>query len=160
MKRIDFTTLPNLDSQVQIQQENAFETAEKITLKNQYTVADIEQTQHKDYLSGFAPYLGGPYASMYVSKPWTIRQYAGFSTAEESNAFYRRNLAAGQKGLSVAFDLATPSIITLAISLVIPSFGCSKSLLTPIPINVFVASLVKSLSTKFNNNVPIFNPYL
>lgn len=107
MKRIDFTTLPNLGSQVQIQQENAFETAEKITLKNQYTFADIEQTQHKDYLSGFAPYLGGPYASMYVSKPWTIRQYAGFSTAEESNAFYRRNLAAGQKGLSVAFDLAT-----------------------------------------------------
>ena len=59
------------------------------------------------FRSGIAPYLGGPYASMYLSKPWTIRQYAGFSTAEASNAFYRRNLAAGQKGLSVAFDLAT-----------------------------------------------------
>ena len=63
--------------------------------------------EHLRFVSGVAPFLGGPYASMYVSRPWTIRQYAGFSTAQESNAFYRRNLAAGQKGLSVAFDLAT-----------------------------------------------------
>jgi methylmalonyl-CoA mutase len=67
----------------------------------------IQRPDHTKYVSGFAPFLGGPYASMYVSKPWTIRQYAGFSTAQESNAFYLRNLAAGQKGLSVAFDLAT-----------------------------------------------------
>ena len=63
--------------------------------------------EHLNYAAGLAPYLHGPYSTMYISRPWTIRQYAGFSTAEESNAFYRRNLAAGQKGLSVAFDLAT-----------------------------------------------------
>src|SRR5680860_1576312 len=63
--------------------------------------------EHENYVAGIVPYLRGPYSTMYVRKPWTIRQYAGFSTAEESNAFYRRNLAAGQKGLSVAFDLAT-----------------------------------------------------
>ena len=62
---------------------------------------------HEDFVAGIAPNLRGPYSTMYVRRPWTIRQYAGFSTAEESNAFYRRNLAAGQKGLSVAFDLAT-----------------------------------------------------
>lgn len=65
------------------------------------------RTLRPPYVAGIPPFLGGPYSSMYVSQPWTIRQYAGFSTAEESNAFYRRNLAAGQKGLSVAFDLAT-----------------------------------------------------
>ena len=64
-------------------------------------------SQPLKYVAGIPPFLGGPYSSMYVTQPWTIRQYAGFSTAEESNAFYRRNLAAGQKGLSVAFDLAT-----------------------------------------------------
>ena len=63
--------------------------------------------EHLNYAAGIAPFLRGPYSTMYVMRPWTIRQYAGFSTAEESNAFYRRNLAAGQKGLSVAFDLAT-----------------------------------------------------
>jgi methylmalonyl-CoA mutase len=63
--------------------------------------------EHLNYAAGVAPYLRGPYSTMYVMQPWTVRQYAGFSTAEESNAFYRRNLAAGQKGLSVAFDLAT-----------------------------------------------------
>ena len=84
-----------------------FETAENISIKSEYFNEDIAEENHLKYLSGIEPYLGGPYASMYVSKPWTIRQYAGFSTAEESNAFYRRNLAAGQKGLSVAFDLAT-----------------------------------------------------
>lgn len=72
-----------------------------------YTAADLEGVEHLGYAAGIAPFLRGPYSTMYVMNPWTIRQYAGFSTAEESNAFYRRNLAAGQKGLSVAFDLAT-----------------------------------------------------
>ena len=75
--------------------------------KKRYTKADIEKLHHLKFAAGIPPYLRGPYSTMYVSRPWTIRQYAGFSTAEESNAFYRRNLAAGQKGLSVAFDLAT-----------------------------------------------------
>jgi len=81
--------------------------AEKIPVKPVYTAKDIQQIGHLDFAAGLAPFLRGPYSTMYVSRPWTIRQYAGFSTAEESNAFYRRNLAAGQKGLSVAFDLAT-----------------------------------------------------
>ncbi|HHV02401.1 MAG: methylmalonyl-CoA mutase [Bacteroidales bacterium] len=76
-------------------------------MKKYYTAKDIENMEHLHYAAGIPPYLRGPYSTMYVQKPWTIRQYAGFSTAEESNAFYRRNLAAGQKGLSVAFDLAT-----------------------------------------------------
>jgi methylmalonyl-CoA mutase len=84
-----------------------FTTAEGIAVKSKYTEADIENTEHLNYVAGIAPFLRGPYSTMYVIRPWTIRQYAGFSTAEESNAFYRRNLAAGQKGLSVAFDLAT-----------------------------------------------------
>ncbi len=87
--------------------EVVFTTAEQIELKNYYTHEDIATTEHIGYVSGIAPFLRGPYSSMYAIRPWTIRQYAGFSTAEESNAFYRRNLAAGQKGLSVAFDLAT-----------------------------------------------------
>lgn len=87
--------------------ETVFTTAEQIDLKNYYTDEDIINTEHIGYVSGIAPFLRGPYSSMYAIRPWTIRQYAGFSTAEESNAFYRRNLAAGQKGLSVAFDLAT-----------------------------------------------------
>ena len=84
-----------------------FSTAEGIDLKQTYTEADTENLEHLDFGAGFAPNLRGPYATMYVQRPWTIRQYAGFSTAQDSNAFYRRNLAAGQKGLSVAFDLAT-----------------------------------------------------
>ncbi len=84
-----------------------FVTAEGIEIKPHYTHHDIENLKHLEFGAGFAPNLRGPYATMYVRRPWTIRQYAGFSTAEESNAFYRRNLAAGQKGLSVAFDLAT-----------------------------------------------------
>ena len=80
---------------------------EHIGIKPFYTQADLAGLEHLDYAAGIAPFLQGPYSTMYVMKPWTIRQYAGFSTAEESNAFYRRNLAAGQKGLSVAFDLAT-----------------------------------------------------
>ena len=84
-----------------------FHTAEGIELQPTYSKSDIENLEHLDFAAGFAPNLRGPYATMFVKKPWTIRQYAGFSTAEESNAFYRRNLAAGQKGLSIAFDLPT-----------------------------------------------------
>ncbi len=84
-----------------------FRTAEEIEIKKQYNTEDIEHLQHLNFVAGIAPNLRGPYSTMYVRRPWTIRQYAGFSTAEDSNAFYRRNLAAGQKGLSVAFDLAT-----------------------------------------------------
>ena len=84
-----------------------FLTAEGIAVKQTYAPEDIENLKHIGFGAGFAPNLRGPYATMYVRRPWTIRQYAGFSTAQESNAFYRRNLAAGQKGLSVAFDLAT-----------------------------------------------------
>ena len=86
---------------------NSWKTPEKIDVKPVYSQNDIEGLKHPDFASGIPPYLRGPYATMYAMRPWTIRQYAGFSTAEESNAFYRRNLAAGQKGLSVAFDLAT-----------------------------------------------------
>lgn len=82
-------------------------TAEQIAVKPVYGPDDLLEMEHLNYAAGIEPYLRGPYSTMYVMKPWTIRQYAGFSTAEESNAFYRRNLAAGQKGLSVAFDLAT-----------------------------------------------------
>ncbi|MFR9651003.1 MAG: methylmalonyl-CoA mutase [Rikenellaceae bacterium] len=82
-------------------------TAEQIPVKGIYKAEDLEGMEHLNYAAGIAPFLRGPYSTMYVMRPWTIRQYAGFSTAEESNAFYRRNLAAGQKGLSVAFDLAT-----------------------------------------------------
>jgi methylmalonyl-CoA mutase len=82
-------------------------TAEQIHVKPVYGPDDLEKMEHLSYAAGIPPFLRGPYSTMYVMKPWTIRQYAGFSTAEESNAFYRRNLAAGQKGLSVAFDLAT-----------------------------------------------------
>ena len=84
-----------------------WETPEGITVKPLYTAADLEGLEHIDSLPGFAPFLRGPRATMYANRPWTIRQYAGFSTAEESNKFYRENLEAGQKGLSVAFDLAT-----------------------------------------------------
>lgn len=82
-------------------------TAERIPVKGAYTAEDLEGMEHLNYAAGIAPFLRGPYSTMYVMRPWTIRQYAGFSTAEESNAFYRRNLASGQKGLSVAFDLPT-----------------------------------------------------
>ena len=84
-----------------------WETMEKIPVKPLYSKEDIEGLEHINYLSGIPPFLRGPYSTMYVQRPWTVRQYAGFSTAEESNAFYRRNLAQGQMGLSVAFDLAT-----------------------------------------------------
>ncbi|WP_353124194.1 methylmalonyl-CoA mutase family protein, partial [Dysgonomonas capnocytophagoides] len=82
-------------------------TPELIPVKPVYTKDDLEGMEHLNYASGIPPFLRGPYSGMYAMRPWTIRQYAGFSTAAESNAFYRRNLASGQKGLSVAFDLAT-----------------------------------------------------
>src|SRR5579859_1426204 len=85
----------------------AWHTPEGIAVKPLYTAEDLAKLEHLDSLPGFAPYLRGPRATMYAHRPWTIRQYAGFSTAEDSNAFYRANLAAGQMGLSVAFDLAT-----------------------------------------------------
>ncbi len=88
-------------------EELVFRTMEQIDVKPLYTWDDIKPLEHLGYLAGIPPFLRGPYPAMYVMRPWTVRQYAGFSTAEESNAFYRRNLAAGQKGLSIAFDLAT-----------------------------------------------------
>ena len=106
-KKIQHITLkPSADSQMP-SATSYFETAENIDIKSSYTKEDILDLEHIGFGAGFAPNLRGPYGTMYVRRPWTIRQYAGFSTAEESNAFYRRNLAAGQKGLSVAFDLAT-----------------------------------------------------
>ena len=83
------------------------ESPEKIDIKTFYVRDDLSDSEHLGFVSGIPPYLRGPYPTMYLTRPWTIRQYAGFSTAEESNAFYRRNLAAGQKGLSIAFDLPT-----------------------------------------------------
>ncbi|MDR0698806.1 MAG: methylmalonyl-CoA mutase [Tannerella sp.] len=87
--------------------EADWNTPEQIQVKSVYTKEDLDGMEHLHYAAGLPPYLRGPYSGMYVTRPWTIRQYAGFSTAEESNAFYRRNLASGQKGLSVAFDLPT-----------------------------------------------------
>ncbi len=109
MKRPDFSNiklnrkigeLPGLEAE-------PWHTPEKIDVKPIFTPEDVKQLEHLSFAAGIPPYLRGPYSTMYTSRPWTIRQYAGFSTAEESNAFYRRNLAQGQKGLSVAFDLAT-----------------------------------------------------
>lgn len=94
------TTAPAANNEV-------WETAEHINVKPVYTADDLKEMEHLDYAAGLPPFLRGPYSMMYTFRPWTIRQYAGFSTAEESNAFYRRNLASGQKGLSVAFDLPT-----------------------------------------------------
>ncbi|HRQ67065.1 MAG TPA: methylmalonyl-CoA mutase [Candidatus Syntrophosphaera sp.] len=107
----DFTTLnPSFAAEPKAREavaSKAWRTNEQLDVKPLYTKADLDNLQHLDYLSGLPPFLRGPYPSMFVQRPWTIRQYAGFSTAEESNAFYRRNLAMGQKGLSIAFDLAT-----------------------------------------------------
>ncbi len=88
-----------------------WETMEQIPVKPLYTKDDLENLDHVDYLSGIPPFLRGPYSTMFVQRPWTVRQYAGFSTAEESNAFYRRNLAQGQMGLSVAFRSCNTSRI-------------------------------------------------
>jgi methylmalonyl-CoA mutase len=106
-KNLQHLTIENAKPIANHQAADRFTTAEGIEIKAQYSQQDIESLEHLDFGAGFTPNLRGPYATMYVRRPWTIRQYAGFSTAEESNAFYRRNLAAGQKGLSVAFDLAT-----------------------------------------------------
>jgi methylmalonyl-CoA mutase len=106
----DFTKIPfNKFQPTEAQSENprVWESAEKILVKQAYSYVDTEDLYHTDFAAGVLPFLRGPYATMYATKPWTIRQYAGFSTAKDSNAFYRRNLAAGQRGLSVAFDLAT-----------------------------------------------------
>lgn len=98
----------NLDATDQKSESSStFKTAEDIEIKSSYSKEDVSKVEHLNFVAGIAPHLRGPYSTMYVRRPWTIRQYAGFSTAEDSNAFYRRNLAAGQKGLSVAFDLAT-----------------------------------------------------
>lgn len=108
MKRKDIQSLKLKSPQVNSAAPGkTFQTAEKIDLEATYSEAHLENLEHLDFVAGIPPYLRGPYSTMYVSRPWTIRQYAGFSTAEESNSFYRRNLAAGQKGLSVAFDLPT-----------------------------------------------------
>ncbi|MGV8994171.1 MAG: methylmalonyl-CoA mutase [Flavobacterium sp.] len=108
MKRKNLENLQLKDTNsVQEKSNELFITAEDIELKSHYTKEDTDNLTHLDYGAGFAPNLRGPYSTMYVRRPWTIRQYAGFSTAEESNAFYKRNLAAGQKGLSIAFDLPT-----------------------------------------------------
>src|ERR1017187_6733229 len=107
--RPDFSKIGYKPAVEQAQEHEPVEwlSPEHIAVKSFYTRKDLEGLEHLEYAAGIPPYLRGPYSTMYVMRPWTIRQYAGFSTAEESNAFYRRNLAAGQKGLSVAFDLAT-----------------------------------------------------
>ncbi|MBD5780288.1 methylmalonyl-CoA mutase [Pelagicoccus sp. NFK12] len=123
MKTVDFSTLAYEANETDAQgsnwkaafkaesgktpHETSHETMERIPVKPLYTKVDCEGMTHLGFTAGLAPFLRGPYATMYVFRPWTVRQYAGFSTAEESNAFYRRNIAAGQQGLSVAFDLAT-----------------------------------------------------
>ncbi|RED47543.1 heterodimeric methylmalonyl-CoA mutase large subunit precursor [Seonamhaeicola aphaedonensis] len=105
-KNIQHITI-KVSEEIKKTENSSFSTAEGINIKSSYSKDDIQGLEHLDFVAGIAPYLRGPYSTMYVRRPWTIRQYAGFSTAEESNAFYRRNLAAGQKGLSIAFDLAT-----------------------------------------------------
>ncbi|WP_340105273.1 methylmalonyl-CoA mutase [Rhodohalobacter sp. 8-1] len=113
MNRPDFSKIDYASKMSPVEQpshsngDQNWQTPEKIPVKPHFNKEDVEDLHHLDFAAGIPPYLRGPYASMYAVRPWTIRQYAGFSTAEESNAFYRRNLAAGQKGLSVAFDLAT-----------------------------------------------------
>lgn len=99
--KLDFTAATS------VSEPSDFSTAEQIKIPKTFSESDLNEVEHLGFASGFTPNLRGPYTTMYVRRPWTIRQYAGFSTAQESNAFYRRNLAAGQKGLSIAFDLAT-----------------------------------------------------
>lgn len=107
-KDININAVPKGDGKkLERNESQDWETVEHINVHPVYTAEDLANMEHLNYAAGIAPYLRGPYSTMYVMRPWTVRQYAGFSTAEESNAFYRRNIAAGQKGLSVAFDLAT-----------------------------------------------------
>ena len=104
----DLTLQTNGVQKIESQKEqNDWMTPEGIPVKQKFSKEDLKEAEHLNFAAGLPPFTRGPYSTMYVTRPWTIRQYAGFSTAEESNAFYRRNLAAGQKGLSVAFDLAT-----------------------------------------------------
>ena len=103
----DWRTLAEKELRDRSVDQLSWHTPEGIEVKPLYTPADLADLSHCESLPGFAPFVRGPRATMYTGRPWTVRQYAGFSTAEESNAFYRRNLAAGQQGLSVAFDLAT-----------------------------------------------------
>jgi methylmalonyl-CoA mutase len=107
MKTPDFKSVKKPKANYSGTEQSTWEAPEGISIRGHYDPQSLENAEHLKFAAGVAPFLRGPYTSMYVSRPWTIRQYAGFSTAEESNAFYRRNLAAGQKGLSVAFDLAT-----------------------------------------------------
>jgi len=110
MKNPDFLKIKpdfNAEQKTEPKLDFSWKTNEQIEVKPLFFKADMENIEHLDYLSGLPPFLRGPYPTMYIQRPWTIRQYAGFSTAEESNAFYRRNLAMGQKGLSIAFDLPT-----------------------------------------------------
>ena len=110
---VDFEIHKNIKEEEEEEEEKVvvenkiWESPEGIKVQNKYTQRDIEKIEHLNFVAGITPNLRGPYSSMYVQRPWTIRQYAGFSTAEESNKFYRKNLADGQKGLSIAFDLAT-----------------------------------------------------
>ncbi len=106
-KEIQHITIDSTTSSLKQEDKTVFKTAEDIDIQSSYSKEDLKDLEHLGFAAGIAPNLRGPYSTMYVRRPWTIRQYAGFSTAEDSNAFYRRNLAAGQKGLSVAFDLAT-----------------------------------------------------
>ncbi len=109
MARADFSKIayaPKLSGK-KTAESSIWHTPEQVDVKSVYSRDDLAGVEHLDFAAGLPPYLRGPYSTMYITRPWTVRQYAGFSTAEESNAFYRRNLAAGQKGLSVAFDLAT-----------------------------------------------------
>jgi methylmalonyl-CoA mutase len=106
-KKLEHLSLNHIPKSNREKENKLFMTAEDIPVKKNYDAGDLNDIEHLDFVAGIAPNLRGPYSTMYVRRPWTIRQYAGFSTAEDSNAFYRRNLAAGQKGLSVAFDLAT-----------------------------------------------------
>ena len=101
-KNLQHITLKTQENIKVDQQTSTFNTAEDIPVKSTYAKSDTKDLEHLNFVAGIAPNLRGPYSTMYVRRPWTIRQYAGFSTAEESNAFYRRNLEAGQKGLSVA----------------------------------------------------------
>ncbi len=108
MKKPDFSKIDLEWSEDKVDApEQTWNTPEGIEIKSSYDPETVKDFEHLDFVAGLPPFLRGPYSSMYAGRPWTIRQYAGFSTAEESNAFYRRNLAQGQKGLSVAFDLAT-----------------------------------------------------
>lgn len=106
-KKINIKQAKQSEKRANALPNDVWKTAEGIDVKSVYTANDLKEIKHLDYAAGIPPFLRGPYSGMYVTRPWTVRQYAGFSTAEESNAFYRRNLAAGQKGLSIAFDLAT-----------------------------------------------------